>query len=169
MGLFDVHHGVVYAAETLTPVIHAYNASGTQVREIAFAMTAPASASSVFRQVVDSAVALADEDRRAATRERLAAFPEPDLLSSFWRFLVDEDGYVSVRPYEPLMHALALGERPSGPGGEWLVISPEGAEVGWIEVPAGLELVQVTSNSVVGLHRDDLGVESVRVHLLTRR
>ncbi|MEE2897432.1 MAG: hypothetical protein VX815_03095 [Gemmatimonadota bacterium] len=56
-----------------------------------------------------------------------------------------------------------------GPGGEWLVISPDGSEVGWIEVPAGLELVQVTSNSVVGLHRDDLGVESVRVHLLTRR
>ena len=50
-----------------------------------------------------------------------------------------------------------------------MVISPDGSEVGRIEVPAGLELVQVTSYSVVGLHRDDLGVESVRVHLLTRR
>ena len=84
---------------------------------------------------------------------------EPDLLSSFWRFLVDEDGFVWVRPYEPLEHALALGGRPSGPGGEWLVISPDGSEGGRIEVPAGLELVQVTSSSVVGLHRDDLGIE----------
>jgi hypothetical protein len=40
-----------------------------------------------------------------------------------------------------------------------LVISPDGSEVGRIEVPAGLELVQVTSSSVVGLHRDDLGIE----------
>ena len=172
IGLFDVHAGEVYAAETLTPAIRVYDGSGTYLREIALAIDAPAPASSVFRQVIDSAVARADEDERTATRRRLSAFPEPDRLSSFWDFIVDEAGYVWVRPYEPLVHALALGGRPggpSGPGGNWLVISPEGAEVGRLEVPAGLELVQITSDAVVGLHRDDLGIESVRVHSLSRR
>ena len=55
-----------------------------------------------------------------------------------------------------------------GPGGNWLVISPEGAEVGWLEMPEGLEPVQITSDAVVGIYRDELGVESVRVHSLSR-
>ncbi len=169
--LFDVHRGEVYTAESLTAAIHVHDSSGAYLREITLGIEAPGPASSIFRQVVDSAVALADEDQRAAVRQQFSSFPDPDRLSSFWDFIVDDEGFVWVRPYEPFLHALALGGRATGqgsPGGNWLVISPEGVEVGWVEVPAGLAPVQITSDAVVGIYRDELGVESVRVHSLSR-
>lgn len=51
---------------------------------------------------------------------------------------------------------------------EWRIFSPDGAEVGWIRVPAGFEPWQITSDAVVGVYRDARGVESVRVYGVER-
>ena len=89
----------------------------------------------------------------------------------FWDFLVDPEGFLWIQPYEPLAHAFALGGRyvgGVGNGGAWFVIALDGRAAGSIEVPDGLELTQITRTSVVGIRRDELGVESVHVHR-TRR
>ena len=41
--------------------------------------------------------------------------------------------------------------------------------MGSVELPSELEPHQITSDAVVGIVRDELGVESVRVHSLERR
>ncbi len=70
----------------------------------------------------------------------------------------------------PLLHAAALGGLQSvGPGGDWMIFSPEGVQVGSIELPSDLEPYHITSDAVVGIVRDELGVESVQVHSLARR
>ena len=94
-------------------------------------------------------------------------------LSVFWDFIVDELGFLWVRPYDPWEHALALDGRPGGfggAGGRWLVLSPTGEDVGWIDVPAGLEPVQITRDAVLGVSADAAGSARVlRVHRLERR
>jgi hypothetical protein len=96
----------------------------------------------------------------------------PDRLSVFWKFIVDDDSFIWIRSFEPLKHAAALGGLSlagGGAGGRWSILSPDGNVVGTIEVPADLEVVSITSGAVVGIARDALGVESVRVHRLERR
>ena len=50
-----------------------------------------------------------------------------------------------------------------------MIFSPEGVQVGSIELPSELEPHHITSDAVVGIARVELGVESVRVYALTRR
>jgi hypothetical protein len=85
--------------------------------------------------------------------------------------IVDELGFVWVQRYEPLRHAAALGglRESSGAGGSWQIFSPRGVAAGLVEMPPDLQPVQITANVIVGIARDDLGVESVRVHTLQRR
>jgi len=170
--IFAVHGDEIYAAESLTPTITVYDARGLRVRDIALPLEPPGPPATVLSAVIDSAVGRADADQRVSTGQRLSAFPEPELLSVLWDFIVDELGFLWVRPYDPFMHSLELGGRPGGfggAGGRWLVLSADGAEVGWIDVPEGLEPAQITADDLVGIHRDELGVESVRVHGLSRR
>ncbi|MFC1661663.1 hypothetical protein ACFL3S_09465 [Gemmatimonadota bacterium] len=168
--LFAVRRGEIYVAETLTPAIRVLDSMGALRREITWEPDEALSPDAAFRLVVDSAVARVEPDRAAATRQYLEAFPVQDRLSSFWDFIVDEEGFVWVRPFEPLRHTLALGgfER-AGPGGRWLIYSSQGVEVGSVEVPSELEPAFITSEAMVGIRRDAMGVESVRVHAVKRR
>ncbi|MCG6955143.1 MAG: hypothetical protein LJF04_04050, partial [Gemmatimonadetes bacterium] len=56
-----------------------------------------------------------------------------------------------------------------GPGGVWTVLSQSGARVGSIRMPGELEPSQITESQVVGVRRDELGVEAVQVYPLVRR
>jgi hypothetical protein len=167
-----VHDAEVYTGETLTPSLSVYAADGRLLRQIELPLDEPDDAAGALQIVVDSAVALADEAERAAVRARWGSYRVPDRLSVFWAIMVDELGFIWVRPYDPVAHSLALDGLPSnrgGPGGRWLVLTPEGEEAGWIDIPEGLEPRYVTADRVVGVHRDELDVESVRVHRLQRR
>ena len=115
--------------------------------------------------VVDSASARTD-----GPRQNLEGFPVRDPFPVFGGFIVDDEQFLWVRPYEPLVHSPAFGGLAgAGPGGEWLIFSPQGVQVGSVELPSELEPHQITSDAVVGIVRDELGVESVRVHALARR
>ena len=161
-----------YVAESLTPRIRVLTPAGTLEREILWQAEPPGSSPDVFRVVVDTAVRRTQPDRAAALRRHLEAAVTPDRLSVFWKFIVDDHGFIWIRPFEPLQHAAALGGLSlagGGPGGRWSVLSPEGDPLGTVDVPAGLEILQITSNRVVGIARDAQGVEFVRVHALERR
>jgi hypothetical protein len=95
----------------------------------------------------------------------------PERLSVFWKFIVDDAGFIWIRDYEPRLHAAALGGlNPGGvgQGGRYRVLSAEGDAAAMIDVPPDLELVRITADAVVGISRDALGVERVRVHRLRR-
>lgn len=182
-GVVAVRNGRMYVAETLTPEIQIFDGSGRPEAPVIWDPEPVASPAEALRILRDSAAARRAAGDASGMAEILlgAALetPAPDRISVFWSFLVDEEGFVWVRPYDPASHAAALGglgqgaytlgASGSGPGGRWRVFSPEGVEVRSIAVPEGLELWQVQADAVVGVHRDPLGVESVRVHALERR
>ena len=163
--VFAVGGSEIYVGETLTPSVRVLELTGALVREITWERDGTLSAEEAFRMVVDSASARTDRSRQS-----LEAFPVRDPFPAFGGFIVDDEQFLWVRPYEPLVHSPAFGGLAgAGPGGEWLIFSPEGVQVGSVALPSELEPHQITSDAVVGIVRDELGVESVRVHSLARR
>ena len=164
----------LYFGDTLEPVIRRTSAAGVadgEIGEISWEPTGSLAARDVLDQVIDLAASEAPADEASATRARHEAAPVPDELSVFWDFLVDPEGFLWIQPYEPLAHAFALGGRyvgGVGSGGAWLVVALDGRRARSIEVPEGLELTQITHTAVVGIRRDELGVESVHVHRIRR-
>lgn len=165
-----LHGGELFLSESLTPRIDVIDVLGDTVREIVWEPEPSPPVEGVLRAVIDSAA----PPSRAGTsdsgpRARLEAAPAPDRLSVFWGLIVDEEGFVWVRPFEPLENAAALGGlRGHGSGGEWMIFSREGERVGRVALPDDLEPVRITSDAVIGIRRDALGVESVQVYALER-
>jgi len=168
--LFAVRHDRIYIAETLTTEIRVLDGAGRLEREITWNPGERPSPRAAYRTVVEAAVANASPDRKGMTRERLEAFEVRDRVSAFWDFLVDPEGFVWVRPFEPEKHSVWLtGIRGAGQGGEWIVLSEDGERIGSVTVPGAFEPVEITSDAVVGIRRIPLGVEFVEVRPLDRR
>jgi hypothetical protein len=168
---FAVGNDRVYVAESLTPRIRVLDSHGAALQELAWEPASGPAPGEILAAVVDSAITAAAPDQAAALRTRLEAAPSPERLSVFWNLIVDELGFVWVQRYEPLRHAAVLGglSESRGAGGSWQIFSPNGVAAGVVEMPPDLQPVQITANAIVGIARDDLGVESVRVHTLQRR
>ena len=162
-------HGTrVYLGETSTPEITVVDvASGARHRfswEVEPAD--PVNAAGLLRDTLRVVLA---EHEWSWVETALDVRDPDDSMSVFWDFLVDEEGFIWVRPFELMEHAVHLARREGpGAGGEWLVFSPEGDRVGTMKVPGEIEPVRITTDAVVGIRRDELGVESVRVHRLER-
>lgn len=50
----------------------------------------------------------------------------------------------------------------------WVVLDPDGALVGSVEVPGDLEVLEIGDDYLLGVAIDALGVEYIRVHRLNR-
>lgn len=96
----------------------------------------------------------------------------PDEVPLFADAMVDELGFIWVLPFDPAHHSPALGGRVgdsrAASGGRWVVLTPDGEEAGTVEIPEGLEPYQITEDEVLGIYRDQTGVEFVAVHALRR-
>lgn len=169
---FDVWGDRLYAGETLVPQIQVFGPDGNLLRRIAWepeSIPPPGDA-------LDEVRAALRERRRAyepRILQRVLDAPLPDDVPVFTDFLVDEEGYVWVRPYVPARDAVVVGGsvavHRNNPGGSWLVFDPDGGQVGSIVVPRDLEPYQITSDAVIGVARNQFGVERVRVHRVIRR
>ncbi len=94
-------------------------------------------------------------------RKRLDAAPQPEEMPYFTDILVDDSGFLWVRPYEPARDATVVGGRPDvhvvNAGGEWQVFDSDGTYVRSIRVPDDLAPYQITSTALVGISRSELG------------
>lgn len=169
-GVYRIHQDRLYVGETLTPRIVVYDLDGTVQSEITWEPaegTDPAAALAVVR---DSALARADSDELESVRQTFDAVPTAEAVPVFHDLLVDGEGFIWVRPYELPGHAHYLGGWAGpGAGRSWLIFTPEGERVGTVEVPDELIPVHIGTDAILGLVRDELGVESVHIHAIERR
>lgn len=160
----------VYLGDTQVPAIRLVRSPGAADGEIVWEPAESLSGEAALEQVVDAALSRGEADR-GFTRERLEAAPVPAQVSVFWDFLPDPEGSLWVQPFELQRHAVALGASLSGPnagGRGWWVFATDGSYAGPVEVPEGLALTHITRTVVVGIRRDELGVETVHVHRVNR-
>ena len=84
--------------------------------------------------------------------------PLPNEVPAVEALLVDEEGFLWARRYR----------LPWESAHQWDILSPRGEWLGTLTSPAGLSITHLGSRFIVGVHRDGLGIERIRVHRLIR-
>ena len=84
--------------------------------------------------------------------------PLPELKPVFSRLLVDDEGWLWAGLYRSDRRVL-----------RWLVFDPKGEGFGSVDLPRNLDVRQIGRDFVLGVWRDELGVNYVRRHALSGR
>ncbi len=102
--------------------------------------------------------ALMPESRAGLWEDLYAGAPIPHTLPPFQSLRIDERGWLWAErnPWDPA--------QPT----EWLVFDLEGRARGTIRTPPGLDVRWIGEDRILGVWKDDLGVEFVRQHGLRR-
>jgi len=95
---------------------------------------------------------------RQETARNLEEMPYPSTLPAFADLVVDADGNLWVLEYA----------RPGSDERRWTVFSPEGRALGSVVTPPGLRVLEIGRDYVLGVWRDDLDVEYMRLHRLDK-
>lgn len=98
--------------------------------------------------------------------------PDPSLvfaesLPAFARILASPDGYLWVQRYATAAELLVTGPSEVAQD-EWTVFDPEGRWLGTVATPAGLHLHAIGHDEILGVWKDSLDVEYVRLHRIVR-
>ena len=83
----------------------------------------------------------------------------PETMPVFGRMLVDAAGHLWVQDY-----AAEYLERPI----DWSVFDPDGRLIARVTVPVRFRITQIGEDWVLGVQRDEMDVQYVRVHRLAR-
>lgn len=86
-------------------------------------------------------------------RTRLDAFPFKDAFPAVMEIQVDPQGRIWTRNFA----------RPGATANEWLGFAEAGEFVCSLSVPKALKVFRFDDGAVVGVHRDEMGVESIEV------
>ncbi|MCJ7629016.1 MAG: hypothetical protein MUO50_11595 [Longimicrobiales bacterium] len=99
----------------------------------------------------------------------------PDNYPLFGRILADEVGFLWVMAYPTLVEPVSSWalERVFGGvveegGARWRILGPNGRIVTEIRTPAGLFLLEIGKDYVLGVSKDELDVQAIQLHALVR-
>jgi hypothetical protein len=95
---------------------------------------------------------------RPALERSLRELPMPPALPAFERIETDAEGNLWVQQFQ----------RPGQAEHEWTVFDPRGVWLGSIELPARLEVTDISGDAILGIARDDLGVERIHAYALLK-
>ena len=153
-----MHFNFLLVIRGAAPEIHWYGPDGSLERLTAVDLPAEAPSRDEIvdygRRLLESYGAEVGDDRL----ERYRDMRIPERRAAFDALIVDTQGYVWARRY---IDPLASHHR-------WLVFAPAGSLLGYVELPAELDLYQIGPDFVLGRLTDDFGVHRVVRHTLTR-
>lgn len=110
--------------------------------------------------VADRLATVTDETQRAGFAELLSRVPPPDQRPGHSDLQVDPDGNVWAAEHR--------GPVFMYPPGSWQVFDPDGRWLGRVDMPERFRALRVGRDWVLGVHLDELDVQRVRLHVLTR-
>jgi hypothetical protein len=99
-----------------------------------------------------------DSATRAGLKRAMEIAASPPAKAAVGRILVDPRGAIWLSAYE----------NEFMPAPVWFVFDDDGRYLGDVPMPAGLRVLEIGDRYVLGLAKDDAGVEVVRVHELRR-
>jgi hypothetical protein len=113
-----------------------------------------------FTRFGDSLMSTAEsETSRRHYREMLELMPKHETFPAFASMRFDRVGNLWVEDYP----------RSGDPGSVWQVFDDEGLFAARAQVPAGLRVLDIGGNYILGVVKDEMGVERLRVYALERR
>ena len=101
---------------------------------------------------------ISDSATRTGFKRALEIAASPPTKAAAGRILVDPHGAIWLSAYE----------NEFMPAPVWFVFDRDGRYLGEVPMPAGLRVLEIGEGYVLGVTKDDAGVEVVRVHELRR-
>jgi hypothetical protein len=140
--------------------LRVFDAAGRLERLIRDASRTVPVSNAEWQAVQDEALAEAETpEQRRVVHDLTELRPKPETRPAFGRFVADRAGYVWVAPWRPV----------EGPTVPWLIADPAGPILGTVALPAGFRPTDIGADYVLGVTRDALDVERVRMYELTRQ
>lgn len=116
---------------------------------------------------LDDAIQRQPDAYVGAIVDRLPDVPKTDLVPRASAFLIDDLGFIWTKTFDPVDDAIGVGDQRRG-GGEWMVTDLNGERVARVTVPDGVEPVEIVGDRLLGIERDELGVQRVVIHEIER-
>ncbi|HEX7051634.1 MAG TPA: hypothetical protein VF188_15625 [Longimicrobiales bacterium] len=98
------------------------------------------------------------EEIREGIRASFRETPAPETLPYYQALVADGEGNLWVRRYAA----------PAEPAAVWDVFGPDGRWLGPVSTPDGFEVTDIGADYVLGIWKDELDVEHVRMYHLTK-
>lgn len=123
-----------------------------------------------YREFAATVAALFPEEELPVYLRALAESPETRRVPQYAALLWDALGNLWVRQYDWLQDSnwIDQGYRGTTGPGTWWVFDAEGRWLGSVPTPDRLDVSVIGQDYVLGVHRDSLDVERVRMYRLTR-
>ena len=99
-----------------------------------------------------------DPDQKRFWEGWLREVPFPDALPTFDGLLVDRTGHLWVERYQPFWDDSRT----------WSILSPDGLWLGDLDTPPALRITEIGADYVLGVWKDEMDVEFVRMYALDR-
>ncbi len=149
-----------YVADNGTYEIRVYSVAGRLIQVIRKAAAPFVLEDADIRVYEDSALAAADDRSRPQIRVLFENLPPPPRTLPAYAPDIHVDGDLNVWVRE--------SSRPGHQRSEWSVFSAEGKLLGTVDIPPGVDVLEIGADYVLGLQRDTLDVEYVRKFQLRR-
>lgn len=140
------------------PQVQEYRPDGALVRVIRWPDRDRRVTSDDMSAFVESLVEGVPEERRASSREMFEAMPHAPEEPAYHNLLVSDHGDLWVGDYPG---PAAVTSQAPMPARRWLVIDANGVTTHVVETPHGFRPMRVHDDRLLGVHTDELGVESV--------
>ena len=101
---------------------------------------------------------LGEPSEAPGVRAGYEEMPVPDVMPAFAGLHPDALGYLWVEEYR----------RPGDDTPVFDILDPDGAYVGRVTLPEGMEILEIGGDYLLALYRDELGVEYVKMLTLRR-
>jgi hypothetical protein len=158
-GHLVVHGDRLYVGDGREGELRVYDSDGRIVEQVRLPGAArPVTPEDIRRVEARALEGVSDPDARRRREELHRAIPYPETMPALASLLVDEAGRLWVEEYRA--HD---GEPP-----RWLVLSAPGEPVAEVRMPEGFAPRWIGDGLVLGIARDELGVEYVRGYAITR-
>ncbi len=151
-GVFSTHGNLLYTSDGSSPEVRVHRGERLEsiVRWEPGDLSVRGDDGTAYRAARLEGAA---DDLAPALRRSLNAFPAKDTFPAVTEIRIDPQGRIWIRTFA----------RPGSTANEWLGFEETGAFICSLSVPKALTVFHFDSAAVVGVHRDEMDVESLEV------
>jgi len=151
----------VYFTNGLSPSLTVLDGYGVEVRSFGISSHRP-SPESAWNEMEAELYRRGD----TASVERLEGISDRETVPEVSEVILDREGRFWFKRYAPTTDSHWLGGWDGARGGQWEVVHPKTGLVAKVELPADLILLDARAGRILGMTRDELGVERIAVFVV---